>query len=219
MHVLPPAPRQWEAIPSREVARQRLGLPADVPVVLCLARFPKRSKYGKTEMVVTLLRSLADLEQDYLLLLVGDDGPGRRRVDEEIATLGLEAKVRLVDPDERLRLMGSIGNEDVPWFFAASDVYAYPHPLDMPWLSLVEAPACSRPVVTMRTESSELLVRHGETGLLANDEDEFRSYLAVLLGDPARCETMGRAAFDHFQAHLSMEHHMDRLEELLGGPA
>jgi glycosyltransferase involved in cell wall biosynthesis len=217
IQVLPPAPRRWNHMPSREQARLRLDLGPEVPVVLCLARFPEHSRSGKTEMAVTLLRVLAELRRDFVLLLVGDDGPGQPRVEDEIARLGLEPRVRFVGPKERERLMGSISNEDVPWFYAAADVYAYPHPVDQPWLSLVEAQACGRPVVTMRTESSELLIRHGETGLLAADIDEFRSHLGALLSDPVRREAMGRAAYENFVAHHSMEHYLDRLEALLLG--
>ena len=217
VRVLPPAPRPWKHMPSREEARVRLGLRTEKPVVLCLARFPKRSKYGKTEMVITLLRVLAEIREDMMLLLVGDEGPGRRQVEDEIARLRLEQHVRFVGPKERERLMGSISNEDVPWFYAAADVYAYPHPLDQPWLSLVEAQACGRPVVTMRTESSELLIRHEETGLLAADVDEFQSQLAALLSDAERREAMGRAAYENFTAHHSMERQIDRIEALLLG--
>jgi glycosyltransferase involved in cell wall biosynthesis len=215
--VLPPAPRRWKQMPSREQARVRLDLGPEVPVVLCLARFPEDSRFGKTEMVVTLLRVVAELRHDFVLLLVGDDGPGRPRVEDEIARLGLEPRVRFVGPKERERLMGSISNEDVPWFYAAADVYAYPHSGDQPWLSLSEAQACGRPVVTMRTESSELLIRHGETGLLAADIDEFRSSLGALLSDPERREAMGRAGYENFVAHHSMERYLDRLEALLLG--
>jgi glycosyltransferase involved in cell wall biosynthesis len=217
VQVLPPAPRRWKHMPSREQARLRLDLSPEVPVVLCLARFPEHSTWGKTEMVVTLLRILAELRRDYVLLLVGDDGPARPRVEDEIARLRLEPRVRFVGPKERERLMGSISNEDVPWFYAAADVYAYPHSGDHPWLSLSEAQACGRPVVTMRTESSELLIRHGETGLLAADIDEFRSHLGALLSDPERREAMGRAAYENFVAHHSMERYLDRLEALLLG--
>jgi glycosyltransferase involved in cell wall biosynthesis len=215
VHVLVPAPRPWAKLPSREEARLRLGLPPDATVVLCLARFPRRSTLGKTEMVITLLRVLAKLPRETILLLVGDEGPGLRRVEDEIARLGLQRNVRFIGPKEREHLMGSVSNENVPWFYAAADVYAYPHPADQPWLSLVEAQACGRPVVTMRTESSELVIRHEETGLLADDVDEFGSHLDAILGDPERCERMGRAASEHVAANYSMERHLTRLEALL----
>ena len=217
VHVLLPAPRPWTQVPRREEARRRLGLPADAPIVLCLARFPDRSRYGKTEMVITLLRVLSELPDDVVLLLVGDDGPGRGQVESEIARLGLQENVRFVDPEERRRLFGRVGNDDVPWFYAAADVYAYPHPLDRVWVSVLEAQACGRPVVTMRTDSGEISIQHGRTGLLADDVDEFRSYLGALVSDRGRCETMGRAASEHFAAHLSMERHLETVESLLRG--
>jgi glycosyltransferase involved in cell wall biosynthesis len=215
VHALPPAPRAWANMPSRNEARLRLELPLDAPVVLCLARFPERAKHGKTEMALTLLRVVAELPEEVVLLLVGDSGSGRRQVEDEIEKLRLQARVRFVGPEERERLMGTISNEDVPWFYAAADVYAYPHLHDQPWLSLVEAQACGRPVVTMRTGSSELLIRHNETGLLAADMDSFRTYLLELLNDPARREAMGRAAYAHVASNLSMARHMDRMEALL----
>jgi glycosyltransferase involved in cell wall biosynthesis len=217
VHVLPPAPRPWKHIPPREEARLRLGLEPGVPVVLCLARFPAGSRLGKTDMVITLLRALAELPRNNTLVLVGDDGPGRPQVEDEIARLGLERSVSFIGPRERELLFGEISNDNVPWFFAAADVYAYPHQRDQTWLSLLEAQACARPVVTMRTESSQLLIRHDETGLLADDEGEFRSHLGALLSDRERCERMGRAAYEDFVARHSMEHHMDRVEGLLCG--
>ena len=214
VHVLVPAAKGWSELPARDEARARLGLPSTAPVVLCLARFPARTKYGKTEMALTLVRMLPRLE-DAVLLLVGDDGPGLVRVQEEISSLGLHDRVRLLLPDERRSLFGGISNEDAPWFYAAADVYAYPHPLDAPWLSLSEAQACGRAVVTMRTESAALVVRDGVTGRLARDEDELAAHLAPLLADRERCDAMGRAAAEHFREHLSLERHLDRLEELL----
>jgi glycosyltransferase involved in cell wall biosynthesis len=70
----------------------------------------------------------------------------------------------------------------------------------------------------MRTESSELIIRHDETGLLATDVDEFRSYLGALLSDPERRETMGRAAYENFTAHHSIERRIVQIEALLLGP-
>jgi glycosyltransferase involved in cell wall biosynthesis len=214
VQVLPPAPRPWKQIPSREQSRLRLGIDPDVPVALCLARFSE-AKLGKTDMVLTLLRTLAELPRDIVLVLVGDDGPGRPRVEDEIVRLGLERAVHFIGPTERELIFEEISNDDVPWFYAAADVYAYPHPRDQVWLSLIEAQACARPIVTMRTESSELVIRHDETGLLAADEAEFRSCLGALLSDRERCETMGRAAYEDFVARHSMEIQMDRLEALL----
>ena len=47
------------------------------------------------------------------------------------------------------------------------------------------------PVVTMRTDSAELTVQDGRTGLLAKDLDEFRAQLASLTADRAALRAHG----------------------------
>jgi glycosyltransferase involved in cell wall biosynthesis len=215
-----PAPELTEAIPSQEEARRLLGLPRAAPVVLCMARFPdarQNQTVGKSGMVLELLGTLATLPPDVLLLLVGDDGPGRGPVEDRIAALRLDDRVRLVGLEERERLVGSVANAQTKWFYAACDLYAYPHPLDRPFLSPLEAQACGRPVVMMRGTSSEMMVDDGRTGLLASDAQEFRAHLAALTSERARCASMGSNARDYVARHHSMEVRVGQLEDLLLG--
>lgn len=220
IRILPPTSRSWGQLPSREEARRRLGFPQEAPVILSMCRFPRPKvprRQGKTEMALDLLAALVQLPQDIILVIVGDEGAGRKMVEEEIVRLKLEKRVRLIRPEERVRLIGSTGNEDVKWFYAACDFYAYPHVLDRPWLSVMEAQTCGRPVVTMRTESSELIVDAGRTGLLANDLEEFRVHLTTLANDRAHCESMGQAAREYIAKYHSMENQVKQIEELLLG--
>lgn len=217
LHIFPAASRCWHRIPTQVEARQRLGLPQDAPVLLCLCRFtmPEGTRGGKTLMALDLLAAFALLPEHVLLVILGDDGPGQGLVEQEIAQRKLGRRVRLIRPQERARLVGSISNEDVKWFYAACDLYAYPHTLDRPWLSLVEAQACGRPVVTMRTPSTELIVDSGRTGFLAKDLHEFRTHAAVLASDRQRCAAMGLAAREYVAQFHSMEGQVRKIEALL----
>ena len=220
--VIPPAPRGWDHVPAKRDARDRLGLPQEQPIILCMARFPKpeKARHGKTAMVLDLLTTLVSLPPEAMLVLVGDNGSGKRLVEAAIVRLGLNARVRLIGPEERVRLFGSHSNEDVKWFYAACDLYAYPHPLDAPWLSLLEAQACGRAVVTLRSESTALIVDDGKTGLLAENLAEFQSHLITLLSNRERCEMMGRNAEHYIAQRHSMELQVRQIESwLLGGEA
>jgi glycosyltransferase involved in cell wall biosynthesis len=206
LHVSPPGVRVEASIPSREEARRRLGLPDGATVVLTVGRFTREGvSEKKTESILALLDSFAGAPSGSLLVIVGD-GPGRPRIERSIADLGL---------DERVRLIGAVRHEDLKWYFAACDVYAYPDLVDRSRLSILEAQACGRPVVTLRTESAELTVDAGRTGLLAGDLDEFRAQLAALLGDGARCEEMGQAAREYVTAFHSIDLRARSVEELL----
>jgi glycosyltransferase involved in cell wall biosynthesis len=204
--VLQPAVALPAHVPTQRAARQRLGLPLDDPVVLCISRFTQPgSRDRKTEIVLDLLASVASLPEKPLLVIVGD-GPGRAEI---------EARASDIRPEDRVRLFPPVPNDELVWFYAACDVYAYPDLIDLPRLSVLEAQACGRPVLTMRTPSSESTVSDGRTGVLAHDLVEFRTHLGELLADRARRETMGRAALDFVATRHSIELRATQVESLL----
>ena len=67
----------------------------------------------------------------------------------------------------------------------------------------------------MRTESAEITVQDGRTGLLAGDLNEFRDHLASLTGDRRRSESMGREARDYVAGSHSIDVRAQQLEEIL----
>jgi glycosyltransferase involved in cell wall biosynthesis len=210
IRVLPLASPTWDRVPSQEDARRRLGLPREAPVVLSVSRLPEPRPDGKpwkTEMVLELLESAASLPPQAILVHLGD-GPGRRRVEEQAHDLGL---------DDRVRLSGAVEHDDAVWYFAACDFLAFPSLRDFPWLAVLEAQACGRPVVTTRTASGEMTVDADRTGLLARDRAEFDAHLSTLALDRPRCRTMGKAAREYIARTHSMEVRVRQIESLLVG--
>lgn len=210
--VLPPAAELWELVPPRDEARERLALPADAPVVLWLGRLTEPRADGKpwkTEWLFTLLEQFAatPVPPETVLLIVGD-GAGRERAEKRIAELGL---------GERVRLAGAVPHHEVRWYYAACDLFAYVATSDRIWHAGLEAQACGRPLLTLRNSSSELVVEHGRTGLLAADLDEFRAKLGELASDRVLCETMGLAARAHMLRSHSVETRVRQIEALLDG--
>jgi glycosyltransferase involved in cell wall biosynthesis len=206
--VLPLASPSWESVPAQGEARRRLGLPLDAAIVLSVSRLPPARTDGrpwKTEMVLELLAAGASLPRNAMLVHVGD-GPGRERVEEAARELGL---------DGRLRLAGAVEHRDAVWYFAACDFFALPDLRDFPWLAVLEAQSCGRPVVTTRTSSAELTVDEGRTGLLAADRQEFEAHMAVLALDRARCLSMGAAAREYVERTHSMDVRLRQIEDLL----
>jgi len=103
------------------------------------------------------------------------------------------------------------------WYYAACDLFAYPYRLDRPFLAILEAQSCGRPVVTMGTRSAELIVDSGRTGLLAKDLEDFRGQLAALTRDRTLCESMGRAGREYIQEFHSMQTRVKQIEGMLNG--
>lgn len=208
LRLLPHAAEIWSPVPSQNEARRRLELPFEAPIVLSGARFTSpNGGQRKTEMIIDLLSIVSSLPPQVLVLIAGE-GPGRSRIEDEIGRL---------EVGDRVRMVGEVAHDDMKWFFAACDVYAYPLPLDLPFVSILEAQGCGRPVVAMRTRSAELTVDAGRTGLLAATIQEFGDHLKALANDRARCAAMGRAARQFVADCHSIEVRAKQIEELLGG--
>ena len=208
IRLLPPVAPAWDALPSRSDARERLDLPQGVPIVLCVTRLGETrrdGRPGKSEIVLSLIEAATTLPPEVLVLVVGD-GPGRDRIAKRTRELGLERRVRLA---------GGVEHDAIGLYFAACDVFAYPYELDRPWATVLEAQACGRPVVTMRTDSARITVQEGRTGLLAESPAEFRLQLARLVADPELREEMGRAAQEYVASTHSIDVRAREVEELL----
>lgn len=208
LSTLPPAVPIRPSLPAQRDARLRLGLPLDASIILCVSRLTEPgSRDQKTEIVLQLLDSLSETPDNGSIAVIVGDGPGRAAVEERTARIGAGA----------VRLYPSVPNEDLAWFFAACDVYAYPDSRDQPRLSVLEAQASGRPVVTMRSPSAELTVEDGKTGILAADLEDFARQLSSLAADRARCQTMGRAARDYVARSHSIEVRAKQIEAELSG--
>jgi glycosyltransferase involved in cell wall biosynthesis len=206
LSVLPPAVAAPERVPTQREARQRLDLPLDEPIVLCISRFTQLgSKDRKTEIVLRLLGSLDRLRETPLVVIVGD-GPGRTEIEKTASR---------IRPEGRILLFSAVPNKELVWFYAACDLYAFPDMIDLPRLSVLEAQACGRPVLSMRTPSAELTVADGCTGILADDVADFDRQLASLTGDRVRCERMGRAARDYFTSSHSIDSRAEQIERAM----
>jgi phosphatidylinositol alpha-1,6-mannosyltransferase len=121
--------------------RERLGIPADAPVVVCTARFVRRK--GQDTLVKAWPAVLREMPEA-LLLLVGD-GPDRKRVRRLARRCGVNDSVIFT---------GGVPWEDVPAHMDAGNVFAMP--VRSRWFGLeaeafgivfLEASACDVPVI------------------------------------------------------------------------
>ena len=76
-------------------------------------------------------------------------------------------------------------------------------------MSLLEAQACGLPVVAADVGGIPLIVRHGETGLLAerNDVTTFGDHVSTLLQQSALAENMGTRA----RLRCRQEHNLEQV--------
>jgi phosphatidylinositol alpha-1,6-mannosyltransferase len=121
--------------------RQRLGIPADAPVVVCVARQVRRK--GQ-DVLVRAWPEVLGRHPDARLLLVGD-GPDRSRLQRLVEESGARGSIHL---------SGAVAWDAVPAYVDAGDVFAMPCRTRLLGLEpeawgivFLEAQACGLPVV------------------------------------------------------------------------
>jgi glycosyltransferase involved in cell wall biosynthesis len=169
-------PSDIETTRPRDATRASLGIGEGEFAVLCVANL--RPEKGGLAFVEAMARARADGATRLRGLLVGD-GPERARLERAVAALG------------GTELLGSRG--DVPDLIAACDALALLSEAEALPMSILEAMALGRPVVTTDVGGAAEAVVDGETGIVVPPRDPAAAAaaLAALAADPSRAREMG----------------------------
>ncbi len=83
----------------------------------------------------------------------------------------------------------------------------FPITWDEPFgMAVIEALACGTPVIAMRKGAMPEIIEHGVNGFLADNEDDFREYMARISEiDPAICR---QSAIDHFSSEQTAKQYL-----------
>ncbi len=138
----------------RQELRKELGFCADDIVLLFAANEFKRKGLRALLEAVALPMQSARIK----LLILGGDSPLPYR--------NLIQKLGIV---EQTRFLGS--HNDMPRYYAASDIFILPTQLEPFGLVITEAMASGLPVITSRLAGAAELITDGETGLLLQNPE------------------------------------------------
>lgn len=187
--------------PSPDLRRE-LGLTAGQPVATIVAALRPEKNHE------LLLRAAADVRQRLpeLRVLVVGDGTRRPLLEALSADLGLA---------EAVRFLGT--RHDVPQILALSNLFVLCSHMEANPVSILEAMACTRPVVATRVGSVPENVQHGVTGYLVEpgNQQELADRVVELLTDPKRANAMGLAGRQQVLAHGSIDAMVRGYEDLI----
>lgn len=194
-------------------ARARLGLGTG-KVVLYVGRIEA------LKGIDVLLRAAAALgmDRDWRLLIVGGDGAA----DAELARL------RQLSPalgiGDRVSFLGPVPHEMLPLYYSAANVLVLPSYYESFGLVLLEALACSTPVVASAVGEIASIVHHDQTGLLVEpgSPESLLHGLKRLLDDEAlerRLAAAARGSVQRYSWGAVAERLLEVYGRLLDGPA
>lgn len=145
--------RRFDGLSAQGAARQRLGLPTDLPILLYVGFSTPRKG------VEYLARALTRMETSAYLVMVG-------KWEAHYQERFLEAQG---DTRSRVQVAGYVPDVDLPAYFAAADVFVLPTLLEGFGIPLVEAMAAGLPIVTTTGGSAGEIV--GGAGLTVPPAD------------------------------------------------
>jgi phosphatidylinositol alpha-1,6-mannosyltransferase len=213
MGLLYPAvdPARFSAAPDG--VRERHGLQGR-PIVLCVSRLVPRK--GQ-DVLITGMPLVRQLAPDAVLLVVGE---GSYRPALEALAAGA--------PPDSVVFAGAVGDDELPAFYAASDLFAMPcrsrwGGLEVEGFGIVylEAAAAGKAVVAGRSGGAEEAIEDQATGLLAEGAEPKAVALAVtrLLRDPDALAAMGSAGRDRVERRFTWSQRGEQLAGILASAA
>jgi glycosyltransferase involved in cell wall biosynthesis len=159
-------------------ARQRLDLPPSTPIVAIVARLVP------VKNIALFLRAIAMVPEPVLAVIVGD-GEERAALEAQAISLGIAPRVLFLG-----------WQRDVGAVYAAADVVALTSLNEGSPVSLIEAMAAGRAIVSTAVGGVADVVTDGVSGLLvpSGDAQALAGAIGTLLGEPERRDRLGQGA-------------------------
>lgn len=179
-------------IAEQRALRERLGLPADAPIIVCVGFF-SADKQPRVlfDAWLSIVRSGALRPA---LVFVGATQSAYFEIDEAIAPQ-MQRDAEADGVASLLRLVGV--THDVPSYLRAADVFVLPSKREGLPVALLEAMSCGLACIASRLPgSTDAIIADGVNGVLCEpgDVNELAAALAALLPDRERRARLGEAA-------------------------
>lgn len=168
---------------ARAALREELGFSDDHLLIGNTGRLSAQKNNAPLIQAMALLKVLLP-NLPYTLLLAGD-GPDQAQLEKLIQSMAL---------DRQVRLLGF--RHDIPTFLAGIDIFVSPSLWEGLSISLLEAMAAAKPIVTTSILPNAELIEHQITGLLVPPQapNEIAQAIARFVNEPALAQSCGRAA-------------------------
>jgi len=182
--------------------RKILGIKPGEKVIMSAGRV---SLEKEIPVIVRACKQLEEDGEDFRLVITGD-GPAFKSVKKLVSELGLS---------DRTVMPGFCRPYELPFYYAAADVYVTASTFETQGLAMLEAMSCGKPVVGANSLAIPETVKDNYNGYLFDPHNHFdcaTKISKVINASPARRAALSKAARRTAEG-LSIEKSTDRLLE------
>ena len=142
--------------------------------------------------VLALVQAYANIvhKKDVGLVLVGQGGEYRKRVEDLIRKLGL---------GEKVKILSRVGTEELPCLYAGSILFCYPSFFEGFGLPIAEALFCNKPVITSQGSCFPEAGGPGSVYIDPHSVDDLSHALETVLNDSEKQSEMIRTGRIHVE--------------------
>ncbi len=164
-------PRRFAPGADASSLRERLGIPPEAKVLLALQRL---DPWKRVDVLIRAQEILLKKTDAYLV--IGGKGPELGMLRDLARDSGISSRVLFA---------GYIPDGELPLYYALADLFVFHSTYETFCLSLLQAMAAGKPVVSVRSTAIPELIRHGENGILVppGDAAAFARAALELLAD------------------------------------
>ena len=186
-------PTEFVATES-SMLRQELGISEDTLVIGNTGRLRPQKDNQTLIRAIPHLKSLVPRRP--IVLLLAGDGPDRLMLEGSAHSLGIS---------DHVRLLGF--RRDIPAFLTALDIFVNPSLWEGLSISLMEAMAAAKPIVTTSIPPNAELIEHEVTGLLVppNSPKQVAEATARFVQEPGLAQRCARAARQRVLEHYTID--------------
>ena len=184
------------------------------------------------------VRKKNGLENDFIILQVGNIAPDKRQGDSIMALHYLSKNydnVKLIldgaegggSRGELIRLSEKLGvkdkvllwhtscDEDLAEVYAACDIFVFPG--QVTWgLAVIEAMAASKPVIVSKMCGASEIIQSGVNGIVIDNTnpEEWARQIELLMNNPKLRKKLGENAYEYVSKNLSWEKYAKNMERV-----
>ncbi|HEY5531227.1 MAG TPA: glycosyltransferase family 4 protein, partial [Candidatus Anoxymicrobiaceae bacterium] len=188
---------------DRSIYSPGTGEKSEIPTVLYLGRLKPYKQLPRLIRIMSEVR----LRVPNAELLIAGGGE---------AILDAEAEVKLLSANDYVYFLWEVSDAEKTELYRRSWVMATASMIEGWGLTVIEANACGTPAVAFNVPGLNASIVHGQTGLLARDDDEFVEHLVTILTDASLRKRLAVNAVEwsnNFSWDVTAGQTLDTLEE------
>lgn len=198
---------------KRSIFRSKYGFGEDDIIVGIVGRIVPVKNH---EMFVEVAAAVKAATNKKVRFAIIGDGESRDMVKQKTEQLGLSYSYYITSPKEKADVLVTSWETAIDQAFAGLDIVVLTSHNEGTPVSLIEAQAAYKPVVSTDVGGVEDIVQHGETGYITKvgAVQEFAGYVISLINDAEIAACMGRKGHDNVVKKYSKQRLINDMRNL-----